>query len=277
MNLFPKQSLESTIITHLQQKSWIIVELINELKKVRPKLSKQSVYQVLRNLKKSEIVVITSKRVALSSIWIDRMHEFFTVAKLAYEGTDTSSERFMNLEDGDRIVYEFKDPTATDIFWGHAIGLLMVYMKTNEPVLLYNPHQWFLLMRPDSEMHLIKQSESTGHPWFTYIPSKSILDKYSKSLFSGTSSCYLGDLHYFKPNRYINVYGDYIIEVDIDETTHQQIDRIFETESDPGNAQQKLLSLISRMKGRNRLTISRNTKKAAKYKKIFEKYFIFPK
>lgn len=274
MNLFPKQSLESAIITHLQQKTWVIVELIEELKIKRAKLSKQAVYQVLRNLKKSEIVVIINKRVALSSIWIDRMHEFFTVAKLAYEGPNTSSESFMNLENGDRIVYEFKDPTATDIFWGHAIRLLMVSMKTDEPVLLYNPHQWFLLMRPESEMYLIKQSELTGHPWFTYIPSKTSLDKYAKSLFSGTSSCYLGDTQYFKSNRYINVFGDFVIETDIDESTHLQIDRIFETESIPDNAQKKLLSLIARMRGRNKLTISRNAKKAEKYRNIFKKYFL---
>lgn len=274
MKLFPKQSLESIIITHLQYKSWVIVELIEELRIKRPKLSKQAVYQILRKLKKSEIVIVTSKRVALSSIWIDRMHEFFTVAKLAYKGSDTSSESFMTLADGDRIVYEFKDPTATDIFWGHAMGLLITHMKTNEPVLLYNPHQWFLLMRPDSELHLIKQFEFMGHPWFTYIPSKTSLDTYAKSLFSGTSSCYLGDTHYFKSNRYINVFGDFIIEVDIDVPTHTQIEHIFKIESDPDNAQKKLVSLIARMHGRNKLTITRSNKKAEKYRKMFKKYFI---
>ncbi len=274
MNLFPKQSLEFTIITHLQQKSWVIVDLIEELRKSKPRLSKQAVYQVLRNLKKSEIVIVTSKHVSLSSIWIDRMHQFFTTAKLAYEGADTSSESFMNLSDGDRIVYEFKDPTATDIFWGHALGLLIANMKAGEPLLIYNPHQWFLLMRPESELHLIKQSESMGHPWLTYIPSKSNLDKYSKSLFTGTSSCYLGDTEYFKSNRYVNLFGEFIIETDIDISTHKKIEDIFSVESDPKNAQQRLSSLISRMKGHNKLTISRNSKKAEKYKKIFAKYFI---
>jgi hypothetical protein len=274
MNLFPKQSLESLIITHLQQKTWVIVELIRELQKSKPTLSKQAVYQVLRNLKKIEIVIITSKRVSLSSIWIHQMNEFFEKAKNAYEGSGVSPESFMNLADGDRIVYEFKNPHATDVFWGHVFNLLINDIKKGEPILIYNPHQWILLMRPESETRLMKHSESIGHPWFTYIPSKGVLDKYTKSLFSKPSSCYLGDKEYIKSNRYVNLLGDFIIETDIDLFTHTEIDRIFNTESDPIHAQQQLISLISLMRGRNKLIISRNHKKSEKYRKIFKKYFL---
>lgn len=281
MHLFPKQSLESTIIIHLQQKSWVIVELIEELRKFKPKLSKQAVYQVLRELKKSEIIIVTSKRVSLSSLWINRMHEFFTTAKYAYEGVDSKdslAESFVKMEDGDRIVYEFKNPESTDIFWGHVSHILRAMMPANTPMLIYEPHNWFILARKGIEMEIMDRSAAEGHPFYVYIPATTLLDKYTKSLFSKPHSCHLENIHYFKENFYINTHGDYIIEVVIDPKTQSQIDKFYNTYTTwDADAASEIKRIVLHMKGRNKLTISRNAKKAAKYKKIFEKYFIFPK
>jgi hypothetical protein len=278
MNLFPKKSLEFLIITYLQKQGWVIVDLIEELRKFRPKLSKQAVYQILRNLKKSEIVVIASKRVSLSSLWIDRMHEFFTVAKYAYQGinsNDSLAESFLQMEDGDRIVYEFKNPIATDIFWGHTSNILRSIMPAETPMLIYEPHNWFLLSRRDTEQDIMNQSASAGHPFYVYIPNTTPLDKYTKSLFQKPHSTYLQDLHYFKENFYANTHGDYIIEVVIDPKTQKLIDNFYNTYSLWNEeAALELKKIISHMKGRNKLTISRSNKKAERYKKIFKKYFL---
>lgn len=278
MNLFPKHSLESSIIVLLQKQSWIIVELITELKKIRPKLSKQAVYQVLRNLKKSEIVIVGSKTVSLSSLWIDRMYEFFAAAKYSYEGVnsnDSLTENFLKMEDGDRIVYEFKNPAATDIFWGHASNILRSIMPTNTPMLIYEPHNWFLLARESIEREIMDRSAAEGHPFYVYIPATTLLDKYTKSLFSKPHSCHLENIHYFKENFYINTHGDYIIEVVIDPKTQSQIDKFYNTYTTwDADAASEIKRIVSHMKGRNKLTISRNAKKAEKYKKIFKKYFL---
>lgn len=279
MDLFPKQSLESAIIIHLQRKSWVIVDLIEELRKTRPKLSKQAVYQVIRSLKESEIVIVRSKNVSLSSIWIDRMHDFFTVAKYTYEGSainnNQSTESFLNLEDGDRIVYEFKSPATTDIFWGHAFNILLGIMKKDDPVLIYGPHQWFILARNESESEIIRQAESQNHPWYVYVPNKTPLDIYAKKYFKKPSSYYMQDLRYFKENFYVNLFSDFIIEVVLDEKTQSAIEKFYNTYKFWDNtAETELKYIISHMKGRDKLTISRDSKKAAKYKKVFSKYFL---
>lgn len=278
MNLFPKHSLESSIIILLQKQSWIIVELIAELKTNRPKLSKQAVYQVLRNLKKSEIVIVGSKTVSLSSLWIDRMYEFFAAAKYSYEGVDSNdslTENFLKMEDGDRIVYEFKNPAATDIFWGHASNILRSIMPKNTPMLIYEPHNWFLLARESIEREIMDRSASEGHPFYVYIPATTLLDKYTKFLFSKPHSCHLENIHYFKENFYINTHGDYIIEVVIDPKTQSQIDKFYNTYTTwNADAESEIKRIVSHMKGRNKLTISRNAKKAEKYRKIFKKYFL---
>ncbi len=273
MNLFPKASLEYQIITHLQKQPWVIVELIEDLKKTRPKLSKQAVYQILRSLKKSEIVIVASKRVSLSSLWIDRMHEFFTIAKYNYEGTGDS---FLNLEDGDSISYLFKNPHATDVFWAHAFNILMGIMPANEPIYLYNPHQWFLLARTESETLLLKQGEEEGHPWFQYIAHKTPLDDFTKkTFFKSPSGAYAQDKEYFKENYYVDTFGDFLIEAWLDPKTQQAIDLFYKTnEIWNDDAKSKLLRIVSQVKGKNRLTISRNAKKSEKIKRMLGKYFV---
>jgi hypothetical protein len=279
MNLFPQKSLEYTIIEHLQKQSWVIVDLIEDMRKTRPKLAKQGVYQAIRKLKKLEIVVITKKRVALSSVWIDRMHEFFTVAKRIYEGApgDTSvyRESFVALEDGDQITYVFKNPKTTDVFWGHAFNVLQSIMPKDEPLYMYSSHEWSFLAREETETELMRKGEEEGHPWYAYISHKDPLDIFTKKKYFGrTSMAHVEDKFYFKENFYFNTYGDYIIEVTLDPKTQKSIDDFYKSYSVwDDHAKARLNFIVSHMKGRNKLTISRNAKKAEKYKKLFRKYF----
>lgn len=277
MNLFPKSSLEYQIITLLQKQSWVIVDLIKELQKTRPKLSKQAVYQIIRSLKKSEIVIVASKRVSLSSIWIDRMYQFFTVAKYAYEGSihgTIANETFLDLEDGDSIAYQFKNPNTTDIFWGHALHLLTGIMPPNEPVFLYNPHQWFLLARTESEKILLDQAEHSGHPWYQYIAHKTPLDEMVKPFFKKPNLVHTQEKHYFKENYYVNIFGDFLIEVSLDPKTQHAIDQFYATHTEWNDESRlHITKIVSHMIGRNKLTISRNAKKAEKIKKMLGKYF----
>lgn len=278
MNLFPKKSLEYSIITHLQKQSWAIVELIEKLRISQPKLTKQAVYQVIRRLRKSEIVVVTSKKVALSSLWIDRMYDFFAIAKRVYEGgameNTFSQESFLLLEDGDQITYVFKNPKTTDIFWGHASNVLRGVMPAGEPLYIYTPHEWPLLARKETEKALMKLGAEEGHPWYVYIPYKTPLDELTKSLFARPHMAHTESKHYFKENFYINTHGDYIIEVSLDSKTQKSIDDFYKNYSVWNQeAKDRLNHIVSHMKGKNKLTISRNAKKAARYKKFFKKYF----
>jgi hypothetical protein len=280
MNLFPKASLEYQIITHLQKKSWVIVELIEELRRIRPKLSKQAVYQILRSLKRGEIVIVLSKRVSLSSIWIDRMHEFFSIAKYAYEGgasvpENTPNESFLNLEDGDSISYLFKNPNATDVFWAHALNILMGIMPKDEPVYLYNPHQWFLLARTESETLLLDQALRENHRWFQYISHKTPLDDFTKSFFKRPHLVHTQEKQYFKENYYVNLFDDFIIEVVLDPKTQSAVDEFYNTHIIWNTAaKNRIIYIVSHMKGRNKLTISRNAKKSENMKRMLGKYFV---
>lgn len=278
MNLFLKKSLEYAIITNLQKQSWVIVELIEKLRINQPKLTKQAVYQAIRKLRKSEIVVVTSKKVALSSVWIDRMYDFFSIAKRVYEGNSsestTTQESFLSLEDGDQITYLFKNPKTTDIFWGHASNVLRGVMPEGEPLYIYTPHEWSMLAREETEKSLMQLGAKEGHPWYVYIPHKTPLDELTKSIFPRPHRAHTENKRYFKENFYINTHGDYIIEVVLDPKTQRSIDDFYtSTETWNNDTRARLIGIISHMKGKNKLTISRNRKKSEKYKRFFKKYF----
>jgi hypothetical protein len=281
MNLFPKKSLEYSIILKLQKQSWVIVELIDELRKTRTKLTKQAVYQALRRLRKSEIVITASKKASLSSVWIDRMYDFFSVAKNIYEGAPAVpgvyQENFVSLEDGDQITYIFKNPQNTDIFWGHASNILRGLMPSGEPLFIYTPHEWSMLAREQTEKDLMRNGTEDGHPWYVYIPYKDPLDEFTKPMFTTPNLAHTEAKHYFKENFYINTHGDYLIEVTLDPKTQKSIDDFYKTYSVwDAAAKARLNFIVSHMKGKNKLTISRNAKKASKYKQLFKKYFPMP-
>lgn len=278
MSLFAKNSLEYQIINHLQKRPWVIVDLISELQKTRPGLSKQAVYQTIRLLKKPEIVIVAKKRVFLSSIWIDRMYEFFSIAREAYQGTSgypsPQDVSFVTLNEGDNISYIFKDSNTTDIFWAHTFNSLVSNLSANEPVYLYNPHQWFILARPESEKLLLEQAKLNGHPWYQYIAHNTPLDVLSKTFFEKPNLVHTQEKHYFKDNYYLNIIGDFLIEVRLDPKTQKKIDTFYQNNlSITSESRLVLQEIISNTKGRNRLTVSRNKRKSSKLRKMLNKYF----
>ncbi len=80
-----------------------------------------------------------------------------------------------------------------------------------------------------------------------------------------------------KNNYYLNIFGDFIIEAQLDADITNQIDRFYkETLSFDETAKSKLQKIVEG-KGKNKLTISRNKRKADKLRAIFKRYFLFKK
>ena len=274
MDILRPKSIEGHIINLLQKQSLTSANLLVLIQERRPGTTKQALYAALRKLRAQEIVILHKKVVSLSSIWVTKMNEFFQLAHHFYINAATSDNGFLNLEDGDRISYTFKNPTTTDIFWGHASLLLRSIMPAGEPLYLYMPHDWFLLAREEPEKASLVKCIEEGHPWRLYIASKTPLDEYNKSMIKKPHLVHTEDKKYFKNNYYFNSHGDYIIEVWLDPKTQELIDAFYKTYTVwDKSARTKIMSIISNMKGNNRLTISRNKKRADAFKKTMGKYF----
>ncbi len=269
------KTIEDYVLSTLQKGSVGTIPLLSQIQGVRPGTTKQAFYQALRKLKKEEVVVIYAKRVSLSNLWINKMSEYFTQAKRNYSSSESPSEDFLALSDGEKISYTFRDPHTTDIFWGHAFHILAEQTRNN-PICIYNPHEWFIIAREESEKALFLDIKSRGQKLLVLIGNKNKIDIETGKWFDGNALQYFAteDKLFDKNNYYVNIFGDFIIEAWIDQTTADEIDTFYKNnESMTEQSLKNLREIVSR-KGKNKLTICKNKRKADKLRSIFKKYFL---
>lgn len=271
----PKTVEESTLFL-LQKGSLRTTELLGKIQELRPGTTKQGFYLALRKLKGEETIVLYGKRVSLSHIWIGRMSDYFARAKRAYEVTEIPSEDFLQLADGEKISYSFKTPAHTDMFWGHAFGILADITKKEEPICLYNPHEWFMLARHESERILFDEIKEKGKQLFLISGNRDPLDRFITTEFDeNLSQYYMSEKPLFeKNNYYLNIFGDFLVEVWLDPHVSNEIDKFYKETTSFDEAAKEKIKKIVEGKGKNKFVISRNHRKAEKLKRIFKKYFL---
>lgn len=276
--IYKPKTIEDYVLLFLQKGSLKTTDLLENIQDIRPGTTKQALYKILNKLKTEEVVVMRSKYVSLSSIWINRMAQYFATAQRLYTTQGTPSEDFLQLEDGDKITYTFKNPNLTDIFWGHAFGILIDITKT-EPLYLYDPHEWFLLARPESEKKLFDQVQEKNKQLFILIGNNTPIDVATGKEIVGDMVQYhtLPNSVFNRDNYYVNIFGNYIIEVWLDGKTSKEIDTFYKTHTVIDENTKKELRGIIERQGKNKLVISHNARKAEKLKKIFKKYFYIKK
>ncbi len=270
MNLTKPETTEERIISLLLKNSLSGVELLEILDVSGKKITKQALYSVLRKLIQDEIVVKHAKMFSISRLWLKNMANMFTSAQDRY-GIELEKNDFLSLHEGDKISYTFKNPYEADQFWGHAFDILIDKTPLEIPIVLYNPHQWFLLVRKDSEYQLLERISKEGKKLHNHVGSSNALDRYVEKYFNLPGLQYvMNEQGYFEArNYYINIFNNYIIEVYIDEKVAEEIDRFYEQYTDFDKiAEKKLQSIVSQ--GKTKLIISLNTKKADRLRGLIE-------
>ena len=268
--------IEDEVIALLQKRSMTAMEILQSIRGVRPKTTKQAVYLAIRNLKKKEIITTHSKLVSLSRIWIDQMADFYTVARKQYARSAVADSGYLNLEEKDRITYSFKNPITTDVFWAHTLSVLAEITPQSEPVYIWNQHEWFFLAHGESERTLLRNMREKNKKSYVLSAHKDPLDRYVSNEFDGEWAQYyaLGEQLFEKPNYYVNVVGDYILEVWLDKNVQNKIDAFYENHKLPTDEAIREIQKITQEAGQTKLRISKKQKKAHEIKNIFRKYFL---
>lgn len=273
------KNIEELILYHLQKGSVVILKLIEQIKTNRPNTTKQGVYATLRKLKKEEKVLIHNGQASLNIKWVQQMSEYFAKTQYYYTHHDTGDGNFISLDDREKIEYHFQNPIVADTFWTHALYILLDITPQQSPLFLYNPHEWFLIARRENELAFIKDTKEKGRLFLMVVGDKEPLDKTISGDFDGTNSqYYMSEKPFFKKkNYYINILGDFIIEVWIDSLVAQKIEDIYKNSSKLTNEVKEEMVKILEMKGRTKIVISRNNKKSERLQKMFKKYFYISK
>jgi len=271
----PKQPIEQLILKTLQKGTISTIKLIESISAIRLKTTKQGVYRVLRKLKDEEKIVIHGKSVSLNLHWIKNMNEFFSLAQFYYSPKVANPDGFLNVREKDKIVYFFKNLNLLDSFWSHAFHMFNEISNPKEPIFVYNPHEWFAYARQETEQTLIKTMKEKNRQVLITVAHNEPLDKELKKKFGNDLLQYnIADKKIFeKQNYYFNIFDDCLIEVFIDQKIAKQVDEFFKkTNIFDDKARKELLEIVSK-NGKNKLIISRNKKKAEKYKKTLSKNF----
>jgi len=273
------QPIEQLVLKTLQKGTISTIKLIESISIIRPKTTKQGVYRVLRKLKDEEKIVIHGKSISLNLHWIKNMTEFFSLAQFYYSPKVASPDGFLNVREKDKIVYFFKNLNLLDSFWSHAFHMFVEVLNPEEPVLVYNPHEWFTYARQETERTLIKTMNKKNRQVLITVAHNNPLDKELKKKFRSDLLQYdIADKNIFKKQNYhLNIFGDCLIEVFIDQKITKQIDEFFKKTKSFNNKAKEELSKIVSKNGKNKLIISRNKKKAEKYKKTLSKNFYIMK
>ena len=58
--------------------------------------------------------------VSLGYLWVKKMSEFFSEVSHAYLSASSNDNGFLNLSDGDKIIYNFKNSEQADTAPGHS-------------------------------------------------------------------------------------------------------------------------------------------------------------
>jgi hypothetical protein len=276
--IYNDKSIESLIIRCLQHKELTIVDLIRDIAKKRGGATKQGVYRAIAKLREAEVVVVFDKKISLNKSWIQEMSDFFSATSKYYSEQPLTDTGFLNLEEGDRAVYRFKSPYVADRFWAHAFSVLSATIKKTTPIYIYNPHEWFLIARRESERRLFDDLKKDGRLLLVTIGHNDSLDQHIRKDFDQNLSQYAIDTSFhFKENYYVNIFDDYIIEVYLDKKVSKDISAFYAEEiMVTAESIAKLQHIISQ-KGQNRFVISRNKKKTRELSKRLSKNFYIPK
>lgn len=275
MSILSPRSIEEQIVATLQKGPTLIIDLIEIIKKNRPATTKQGVYLIIRKLKKEETVVVHRKTISLSSVWLTAMTEFLTQAQYNTKRTTVSGNSFLDLKDGEKLQYSFKNPILTDAFWSHVFLTLVDSSSPHQPVLIYNPHEWFLIVRTENETSLFQRIYTRGQRLAVLTGHSTILDKSVRIHFDGKNGMYdtLSESPFKKTNYYVNVIGDFVIEALLDTQVSTDIEEFYARTSVLDDATRKRLEEILMQKGRNKFSISHNKRKADMIRRKFQKYF----
>lgn len=271
-------TIEHSVVELLQKGPLTAVELIKRIQTKRPSTTKQGVYRALRKLKKDEEVIIHGKSVSLNLQWVRKMSEFYSLAQFYYASKLGSPDHFLNISGREKVVYYFKNLNVMDIFASHVLHMLDGVVPAREPIYVYNPHEWFAYARKEAEAMLVDAFTESKRAILITSTHRTPLDLALKQRFHADA------LQYYitekaisqKDNYYFAIFGDYLIELFLDERTSADIDAFYKAVMIFDEKAEQTLAAIITKTGKNKVTISKNMRKIEIYKRHLAKNFYIP-
>lgn len=267
--------IETLIIQQLQKGETSKVSLIHAIQSLRANTTKQGVYKALRKLESEEKIIFHRKEVALNLKWVFDTQEFMSLAQFYYSKPTSNPISILSVDDKSKLAYSFKTLAELDSFWNQSLYILNEAVAPHEPLFAYNPHQWFFYARNKYEQSLLKNLKKYKRPVLVTLFHQDQLNKSLKRSFdpSIVQYAFAKKLISEKSNYYFNVVSDFLIQAYIDPTISQKLDKFFTENTVLSKQAQDTINAIIHTKGKHKLIISRDARKALALKRSLSRKF----
>jgi len=252
---------EDLIIEYLAKRPQTAENIHKNISKKRS-ISLQAVYDQLRKLVDSGVLLKTKTKYVLSSEWTEKLRSLFVV----------SNGPIIN--EGESMTYTFKNLKQSDAFWKHVFN---AYGQSTIPVCMYNHHCFWLYLyeREQSEIdhyHSYKKKKQTA---FFLIGSETSIDfEFKKQYGDNNFKVNCKKTKIIKSVDHITVMGDIIINSQVPESIAKKIDNLYERREVLGQDFIDQINGITESITKVTFKIERNYKKAAALQKIITRDFV---
>jgi len=153
MLLAQKQSIEDLVAENLAKNPYSTgPQLVAMVNKTRENTTKQAVYTALKALMESEVVAKVGHTYFLSRVWLSKVEALFQTQK----ERETVRDAVFDLREGESISYHFPSLLSCDTYWAHVFSMLTEWISPEVPIMIYMPHEWFVIGRAEVEKNIFK-------------------------------------------------------------------------------------------------------------------------
>lgn len=271
------QTIKELIVQELSYSPSLTLQELTE--KISPKLKQkitlQGWYKALKILIAQGIIIKEKKKYILNTSWVVDVLQWSHRLKNVYIEKENEPVIALPKKEREKVTFKFPDLLTMNGFWAH----LLVYIGSQNPkdpiIYAYNPHFWFYLAQSAVEKQYNRGLESFGIKTLIIIGSNSFLDKWNAQFFEKTSIEYYFSKKPFYPDqtKYINYFGDYLIEVKVKKEMAKKIDHLFKNTISLSDISQLELMGLFQEKSLCTITVSKDGKKGGVFKRKIKRYF----
>lgn len=229
--------------------------------------TKQGVYRVLRKLKSEEKITVFKSVVSLNELWI------FKLSSLLSTQTQGSSlvGDLSRLKEKEKMSLKIKTLTHLDQVWTNVFLSIEQKIDFSMPLYLYNPHNWFYLLREKTDRVHMERLSKKNRMTFLTVSSSSNSDQEIRRLMRTEKFRYAINTK-INLNKYLAALGDYVIEVILSENSNAKINDAFKKLNDLEEVKSELYEIDKSAVGR--IVVEKNATKASSLIKRLSRNFI---
>jgi hypothetical protein len=281
MDIFGEDNIKGLILDSLSKKPKKGAVLIEEIKSIRKGTTKQGVYKALRVLIKGRLVVKYRRNLMLNQLWLNKVNKFLKQTDENYLGkkSDKDADTLEWMMEGSKISYIFNSYDSLDRFHSHIFSLIIKKTDPQSPLYIYNPHEWFVLKTTlkENEDFLFDWLRERGRQVYLTVGHDTFLDKkFRKDYSSEEFEIAIDENTNYSENYYINVIGNYVIEMKNNKEFAEKLHAIYENSADENEAGEKIKILL-KTKHKIKMILSCDKQKAKRIRAKLGKNFLIPK